>query len=116
MTFLKGFSIRISFCSLVILVLCVRPACSQELPCTTRRLPVFFRDAQNLPLANVSISDLEAKVHGKPAKIVSLAPDPRPHRLVLILDSSGSMGSTESGPALWNLELSLARHFFEVNH
>src|SRR5229473_396402 len=116
MTFFEGSPLRISFRSLVVLMLCARPACSQELPCTTRRVPVAFRDAQNLPLVNVSISDLEAKIHGKPIKIVSLAPDPRPHRLVLILDSSGSMGSTESGPALWNLELSLARHFFEVNH
>lgn len=91
-----------------------RPASSQELPCTTRRLPVSFRDAQNLPLVNVSIGGLEAKVQGKPVRIVSLAPDPRPHRLVLILDTSGSMGNIE-GESLWNLELSLARHFFEVN-
>lgn len=74
-----------------------------------------FRDSQNLPLQNVSITDLEAKLHGKPIKIVSLAPDPRPRRLVLILDTSGSMGSIEGEPALWNLELSLAWHFFEAN-
>jgi len=38
---------------------------------------------------------LEARVHGKPVRIVSLEPDPRPHRLVLVLDISGSMGSIE---------------------
>jgi len=70
---------------------------------------VSFRDAQNLPLLNVSISDLEARVHGKPVRIVSLEPDPRPHRLVLVLDISGSMGSIEDERALWSLELSLAR-------
>lgn len=72
-----------------------------------RKLPVYLRDAQNLPLQNVSISDLKAKLHGKPVKIVSLKPDPRPHRLVLVIDTSGSMGSLEERP-LWNLELSLA--------
>jgi len=76
---------------------------------------VYFRDAQNLPLQNVSIADLEAHFHGKPVKIVSLTPDMRPRRLVLVLDTSGSMGSESGKPALWNLELSLARHFFESN-
>jgi len=80
-----------------------------------RKLPVYFRDAQNLQLQNVSITDLEANLHGKAVKVVSLAPDPRPRRLVLILDTSGSMGSIQGEPALWNLELSLAWHFFESN-
>ncbi len=88
---------------------------SQELPCTTRSIPVSLRDGQNLPI-QVSVADLEARIHGKPVKIVSITPDPRPHRLVLILDNSGSMGSIEGKPGLWNLELSLARHFFAVNH
>jgi Mg-chelatase subunit ChlD len=74
-----------------------------------------LRDEQNLPIQNVSVADLEARVRGKPVKIVSLAPDPRPHRLVLILDASGSMGSTAGEPPLFALELALARHFFEAN-
>ena len=103
------------YLSLASLVLCIHPVEAQEQPCTTRKLPVSFRDPQNLPLQNFSVSDLEAKVHGKPVKIVSLEADPRPHRLVLILDSSGSMGSVEDEPPLWNLGMSLARHLFEVN-
>ena len=106
---------RIPFLGAAILLVCIRPVGSQVLPCTTRRLPVSFRDAQNLPLLDVSISDLEARVHGKPVRIVSLEPDPRPHRLVLVLDISGSMGSSEDERALWNLELSLARYFFDAN-
>ena len=84
-------------------------------PCTTRRLPVSFRDAQNLLLQNVSVDDLEAKIHGKPAKIFSLTPDPRPHGLVLIMDASASLGMSQGETPLWTLELSLARHFFEMN-
>lgn len=78
-------------------MLCAQPLCSQEPSCpscTIRKLPVSFRHSQNFPLQNVSPADLEAKVHGKPVKILSLVPDPRPHRLVLILDASGSMGAS----------------------
>lgn len=107
--------IRISFFSLVVLTVCIQRTDSQEQPCTIRKLTVSFRDAQNLPLQNISVSDLEAKVHGKPVKILSIAPDPRPHRLVLIMDASGSMGSSQGDTPLWILELSLARHLFEMN-
>jgi len=100
----------------LILTLCTRTTAAQDPPCLRRVVPVALRDEQNLPIQNVSISDLEAKVHGKPVKILSLAPDPRPHRLVLILDASGSMGSTAGEPPLFALEVALARHFFQANH
>jgi Mg-chelatase subunit ChlD len=106
---------RIFLASLAGFLLCNSTAFSQEPACMVRKLPVSFRDAQNLPIQNLSVADLEAKVRGKPVKILSLALDPRPHRIVLILDTSGSMGSFEGESALWNLELSLARHFFEMN-
>ncbi len=107
--------IRISLATLAAFLLWNIAAVSQEPPCTTRKLPVSFRDAQNLPLENVSVTDLEAKMHGKPMKIVSLTADSRPHRIVLVLDISASMGNIEVGTALWNLELTLARHFFDIN-
>jgi len=106
---------KVPLVSLVVLTLCSRAVGSQEPSCTTRRVPVFFRDAQNLPIQNISVADLDAKIGGKPVKILSLTPDTRPHRLVLILDISGSMGSVAGESALWDLELPLARHFFEVN-
>jgi Mg-chelatase subunit ChlD len=101
--------------SLLVLALCTRPAGAQELDCQRRFLPVAVRDEQNLPIQNISVANFEAKVHGKRVKILSFAPDPRPHRLVLILDTSGSMGSTASESPLFALEAVLARHFFEVN-
>ena len=99
----------------VLLASAAQPARSQEHPCTTRQVAVSFRDEHNLPLQGISTADLEAKVHGKPIKIVSVIADSRPHRLVLVLDTSGSMGSIEGEPPLWALGMSLARHFFEVN-
>jgi hypothetical protein len=94
---------------LLFLASCAPPGAAQEFSCQHRTVPVSFRDAQNLPILDVTIADLKAKAHGKPLKILSLAPDVRPHRLVLILDTSASI------TPLWNLELSLARHFFEMN-
>src|SRR2546421_12953871 len=67
---------------------------AQEAPCERRSIPVALRDNQNLPFQDISAAELEAKVRGKPVKILSFAPDPRPHRLVLLQDTSGSMGST----------------------
>lgn len=108
-------NLRASFLNFLVLLLCTQPVCSQEPPCTTRKVPVYFRDAQSLSLQNISINDLDAKVHGQPVKMISLASDLRPHRVVLILDASGSMGISVHEPPSWNLELSLAQHFFEMN-
>lgn len=106
---------RIAFFGLFLLAAGVQAARAQELPCVNRKLPVSFRDAQNLPIQNVSVDDLQAKVRGKPVKILSITPDSRPHRLVLIMDASGSMGASTTESPPWNLEVSLARHFFEAN-
>lgn len=89
---------------------------AQEVSCQHRTLPVALRDKQNLPIQNISTTDLEAKVHGKPVKILSLTPDPRPHRLVLILDTSGSMDSISGESPPVALEFALARHLFAANH
>lgn len=100
--------------SFLVSALCISLAGAQDLPCSRRVLPVALRDRENLPIQNVSVVDLEAKVHGKAIKVLSLAPDPRPHRLVLVLDASASMGSTDDTP-LFALESPLAQHFYEVN-
>ena len=108
-------SLRKCVIRFLILTLCIRATAAQDSPCVRRALPVALRDEQNLPIQHVSVADLEARVHGKPIKILSLAPDPRPRRLVLILDASGSMGRTAGEPPLFDLEFALARHFFEAN-
>lgn len=88
---------------------------AQDASCQHRSLPVSFRDSQNLPIQDITPPDLEGRIHGKPVKILSLAPDPRPHRVVLILDTSGSTGSTAGESPLWPLELNLAADFFVTN-
>jgi hypothetical protein len=101
--------------SFLFLALCIRTTGAEDFSCPRRTLPVALRDQQNLPMQNVSVSDLAAKVRGKSIKILSLAPDTRPHRLVLILDASGSMGSKADESPVFALEFALARHFFDVN-
>jgi Mg-chelatase subunit ChlD len=102
--------------SLLGMAFCTRVAWAQETPCERRTLPISLRDRENLPIQNISVADFEARVHGKPVKVLSLTPDPRPHRLVLLLDTSGSMGSNAGESPLFALGLALAQHFFQVNH
>jgi von Willebrand factor type A domain len=73
------------------------------------------RDAAELPISNISPADLEGKTHGKPVKLLSIAPDPRSHRIVLLLDASASMAKVDSEPSLWELELLFACHFVQLN-
>ena len=82
--------------------------------CSHRALPVFVKDPQGNPITNLVPTDFEAKVHGKPVKILSIASDPRPHRLLVIVDMTHSMKSGATGePPRWRWQLALARHFFE---
>jgi hypothetical protein len=90
-------------------------ATAQKQDCVHRTMPVALRDNENLPLQNISVTDLLGKIHGKPVKFLSLAPDQRAHRLVIILDASGSMGNFDGEPSNWTTELKLAHHFFETN-
>lgn len=50
-----------NFIGICLLVLFLGPqtASSQEPPCTMRKVAVSFRDAENLPLQNISVTDLE---------------------------------------------------------
>jgi len=64
-------------------------------------------DSNGSSIAGLTPKDFEAKVRGKDVKILAIAPDMRPHRLVLIVDAS---------PSLWQWELTFARHFLDQNH
>lgn len=74
---------------------------AQETDCSTRTLPISVRDAQGIPIHGLQPSDFEAKIHGKPAQILSITPDMRPHRVVILLDTSGSMAGESEAPPAW---------------
>jgi len=79
---------------------------AQQPDCTDRIISVSFLNDKLLPLPEIMPTDLRAAVRGKPVTVLSIAPDQRPHRIVLLLDSSGSMRSR------WPTTTSLAEALF----
>src|SRR5207245_4659660 len=99
--------------TVVLIVASAGAALAQSQSCQHYAVPVAFRDAQDLPIHDISPTDLEAKLRGKPVRILSLTPDARPHRVVLALDASGSMGIAEYNTrSAWLLEPLLAANFY----
>jgi len=66
---------------------------AQQDTCLRRSLPLSLDTNRELADAGIPVADFQAKVGGKPVKILSVAPDGRPHRIVILLDASGSMFS-----------------------
>jgi hypothetical protein len=64
---------------------------AQKDSCSHRILSVSVQDSRGRPVEGLAITDFEAKVGGKPVKFISLAPDHRGHRIVILLDASSSM-------------------------
>jgi len=60
-------------------------------------------------------SDFSATIHGRPARVLSVSLDKRPHRTVVLLDASGSMvvGPLKGRP--WELALKIASNIAESN-
>jgi hypothetical protein len=56
-------------------------------------LPINVEDARGLQIQGLTPADFQAKVHGRSIKILSIALDDRPHRVVILLDASGSIAS-----------------------
>src|SRR5260370_3228261 len=71
----------------------VSPSCTsaQEDPCIQQTLPVDIRDSKWSSIAGLGPNDFEAKFPGKPVRILSIARDPRPHRIAILFDASGIM-------------------------
>ena len=83
-------------------------AAGQTDPCTRRTLPLTVVDATGRPIANLTASDLQGKFRGQSVKILSVAPDNRPHRIVILLDASGSMATK------WREVVAPAYHLTEI--
>lgn len=67
------------------------PALSQEASCLRRTLALTLADSQGTPVSGLSATDLKPKFHVSPIRVLSLVPDDRPHRIVILIDASGSM-------------------------
>ncbi len=89
-------------------------ATAQDASCLHRTLPITVHDSHWLQFHGLTPEDFQAKFRGQPVKILSLHPDTRPHRIVVLLDTSGSMRGEVSGKE-WKLASSVAAHFGQAN-
>jgi hypothetical protein len=78
---------------LVLVAITAVRAQSEENPCLHRTLPVTLIDAQGTPARDLQATDLLPESKAGPVKILALAPDDRPHRVVILVDGSSSLAS-----------------------
>jgi hypothetical protein len=72
---------------------------AQDNPCLTRTIPVTPIDARGTPLQDLQASSLLGKVHGRPVAILSATLNTQPRRIMICVDTSGSM----MAPGLWSV-------------
>lgn len=82
-------------------------ASSQESSCLRRVLPLTATDPQGTVIEGLRATDFEANYGGGQVNILSIRPDDRPHRIVILLDASGSMAPN------WRGAVALASRFAE---
>lgn len=93
---------------LVLLLFCPQPASAQEGDCHHRILPLTVLDSRGRLVQGLTAADFQAKFHGKPVQIISIQPDKRPRRIVILLDASGSMRD------VWSSARSIAGHILDA--
>jgi Mg-chelatase subunit ChlD len=80
---------------------------AQETGCLNQTLPISVRDGDAKPIRGLAPSDFDAKIHGGHATVLSVEPDMRPHRLVILLDTSASMAG-DMLSRRWQMVINLA--------
>src|SRR6266446_1929239 len=66
------------------------PAWAQQETCQTRTVPVSIMSGDGSPLPDINAAAFEGSYRGGPVQINSVTIDQRPHRVLLLLDTSGS--------------------------
>lgn len=86
----------------------------QDDACLRRTVSLSVSDRNWSPIPDMTPSDFHAEFRGNPVKILSIVPDNRPHRIVILLDASGSMGSTlDNSVAEWPLVFHMGMHLLQ---
>jgi VWA domain-containing protein len=78
---------------------------AQADPCQQRTVIASVVNDQALPVQGLTADNFSAQIKGKPVKILSAQLDEHPHRVVVVLDSSGSMFEAERK---WKMAILLA--------
>jgi hypothetical protein len=93
------------------------PSWARDDACLNRTVSLTAADRELAPIPDLKAEDFRGEFRGKPVKIRSIVTDERPHRIVIILDASGSIGPpppTTPGRSAWSLERQLASHLVEI--
>ena len=92
------------------------PSWAGDDACLHRTVSLTAADRELAPIPDLKPEDFRGELRGKPVKIRSIVPDEHPHRVVIILDASGSIGplETTSVGSAWPLERQMASHFVEI--
>ena len=90
------------------------PTPAQNESCLRRIVPVTVMDSAGRPILGFAPADFQAKFRGKPVKILSIIPDDRPRRVVILLDTSGSMSGEPRGHK-WEIARAIATHLVDAH-
>jgi hypothetical protein len=93
---------------LFVLFLWSGPALPEEGTCEKRQLPVFVTDKDGHMMTMLAAADFKVESRSAPMSVVAWNNDTREHRVVILLDVSGTMRGL--GPRLWPVVMALARH------
>jgi hypothetical protein len=105
----KMFRLRAVPSLLALVVSSALPVRAQDTSCLHRTLPITVHDPHGLQFRGLTAADFQAKFRGQPVKILSIHPDTRPHRIVILLDTSGSMLGESAGQE-WKITSAIAAH------
>jgi hypothetical protein len=98
---------------LIALLVSPRISLPQERTCESS-LPVFVTDNDGHLLTTLSSTDFKLENHGAPMSVLSWRPDGRRHRVVILLDVSGSMKGLP-GSDLWNVVMGFVQHVVAID-
>lgn len=73
------------------------------------RIPVVVRDRHGSVISGITVQDLTAKVAGNSATVGAITVDSRPHRVVILVDTSASMNGVRDSKK-WKLPVEIATY------
>ncbi len=79
--------------ALVLSLICVEFGWAQQESCREQTVPVSVYDSKGLRVPDLTPADFEGSYLGKSIRVSSVSPEQGPHRVMLLLDTSGSMGA-----------------------
>jgi hypothetical protein len=101
------------FC-LFILPLTLPSSLLPQQGCEKRLLPAFVTNKDGDMVTSLSSGDFKLDSHGLPMSLVGWTPDERRHRVVILLDVSGSMHGLP-GSGLWNVVIAMTKHAADMD-